>query len=397
MDNALGTALQSATAQERKHPFFGQCASFYLIANQRLEAARPGYKRFGGDWLPAKDADARAAAVTRQQKQLDSLSDAVATAQERFDAANKELEHQKFLISRGEPPTSYYVQRAQSNFDSAKNNLETAQQKYDDLLNSIERPKFPATIEVVAMDSLTPPPVSTSVAVANAEPVTIRTVKPRQPKPKPADTATPTGSSGNTPPEPPVALEPPRRARGKVRITQYAAAFPVAPDLVLTSASVVDDGATLQLQAADGQGMSAELLRKDADTGLALLKVTGRKMHPLAIADAFAGGPITCASFPTVDLFSPAAQSITGSSTAPRDGWTVALNLHPRLAGAPLIAGGKVVGVCIAPRDAERNKLPAVTLDQLKKFLGTDASTEAAGGNPTASLLQLVTTRESGD
>jgi hypothetical protein len=153
----------------------------------------------------------------------------------------------------------------------------------------------------------------------------------------------------------------------------------------------------MQLQAADGQGITAELVRKDEATGLALLKVIGRKLHPLPVADAFKGGPVTCASFPTAELFSPTAQSIAGSATAPKDGWTVSLNTHPRLAGAPLISGGKVVGVCTAPRDAERNKLPAVTLDQLKKFLGSDLPTEPAAGNPTASLLQLVTTRESGE
>ncbi|HEY7118233.1 MAG TPA: tetratricopeptide repeat protein, partial [Tepidisphaeraceae bacterium] len=95
MINALGSALQSATAQERKNGFFGQCASFYVIANQRLEASRPGFKRFGSEWFSAREADAKLAAMATQQKQLDSLSEAVDTAQERFDRANKELEHQK--------------------------------------------------------------------------------------------------------------------------------------------------------------------------------------------------------------------------------------------------------------------------------------------------------------
>jgi tetratricopeptide (TPR) repeat protein len=398
MVNALGTALQSATPQERKNPFFGQCASFYLIANQRLEAARPGYKRFGSAWLPAKEADAKAAAMSTQQKKLDSLADALATAQERFDAANKENERQKFLITKGEPPTSYYVRRAQYDYDNTKAALEAAQEKYDTFVASLERPKFPDAIELVAMDSTTAPPVATEVAVANTDVPEMKTIKTRRPRSTSTDTPPPTGAK-DTGPETVVALEPPRRARGKVRITQYAAAFPISPELVVTSAAVVDDTATtMQLQATDGQNITAEFVRKDEATGLALLKVVGKKMHPLGIADAFNGGPVTCASFPSVDLFSPAAQSITGSATAPKDGWTVSLNTHPRLPGAPLMAGGKVVGVCVAARDAERNKLPAVTLDQFKKFLGSDLPTEPAGaGIPTASLLQLVTTRESGE
>jgi len=40
MLNALGTALSAATATERKNRFFTDAAAFYMIANQRLEAAR---------------------------------------------------------------------------------------------------------------------------------------------------------------------------------------------------------------------------------------------------------------------------------------------------------------------------------------------------------------------
>jgi hypothetical protein len=397
MVNALGTALQAATPQERKNGFYAQCASFYKIANQRLEAARPGYKRFGAEWLGASEADAKQAAISARQKQLDSLADAAMMAQERFDQANKELERQKFLLTHGEPPNNPYLRRAQSDAELAKDRLDQAKQKYDEMRASIEMPKFPASIELVAMDSTTAPAVASTppTAVASIDPEDKPTLRTKPTPPRTTETTPPTGAA--PPAEEPVALEPPRHTRGKVRITQYAAAFPVSPDLVLTSASVIDDGATLQLQAADGQGLSAELVRKDADTGLALLRVTGRKLHPLPIADAFNGGAITCASFPTVDLFSPAAQTIAGAATAPKDNWTVALNLHPRLAGAPLIAGGKVVGVCVAPRDAERNKLPAVTLKQLRDFLGSDVASEGATGTPTTSLLQLVTTRESGE
>ena len=74
--------------------------------------------------------------------------------------------------------------------------------------------------------------------------------------------------------------------------------------------------------------------------------------------------------------------------------WTISLNLHPRVAGSPILAGNKVVGVCVASREAERNKLPAVSLAVLKKFLGEDAQPGSASGDPTSNLLQLVSTRE---
>jgi hypothetical protein len=397
MTNALGTALSAATATERKNRFFSECTSFYMIANQRLESARPGFKRFGAEWLPASQAEAKTKALALQQKKLDSLSDAIATAQDRLAPAQKELDHQQFLLTRGEPPGNYYLMQAQARYDSALAAVQAAQDRYDELESTLETPRFPAEISMVAMDSIKAPPMVT-VTVASVDPPKIEIKpRPRPVKPKVTDAGKP--PENEKPVEKPVeiTLAPPKPTTPrKVRITQYAAAFPVAPDLVVTSAAIVEDGVTLQLQSNDGQPVSATLVRKDDTLGLALLKVEGRTLHPLALADGFNGGPVTCASYPTVDLFSPSAQAITGVATPPKDGWTISLNVHPRLAGAPVLSGGRVVGVCVAPRDAERAKLPAVTLEQLKTFLGTDVTAPKAAGDPASSLLQLVTTMETG-
>jgi tetratricopeptide (TPR) repeat protein len=405
MVNALGTALSAATASERKNRFFTDAAAFYMIANQRLEATRPGYKRFGAQWYTTHDAEAKEKALAVEQKKLDSLSDTVARAEERLAGAEREYERQRnMIVQRIELPGNFYMRQAESAYDAAKSNLELAQEKYDTLADSLDRPKFPPEITMVAIDEIKTPALSTPVVVASADPPV---VKPKPvvvtPKPKPVDPPPAVASNTNPKPKPavvktpePLALEPPRpTVPRKVRITQYAAAFPVASDLVVTSAQTVKDATALQLQMADGQSLSAKLVRKDDASGLALLRVEGsRKFNPLPIADSFAGGAVTCASFPTVDLFSPAAQSINGSAAAPKEGWTVSLNIHPRLAGAPILSGGKVVGVCVAPREAERGKLPAATLEQLKAFVGADAGEPKFAGDPAASLLQLVTTRE---
>lgn len=403
MLNALGTALSSATASERKNRFFTEFAAFYIIANQRLEAARPGYKRFGSEWFTAPEVDTKNAAVAVQQKQIDRLSDEVASAEERLMVADKELARQKNLIlNHGEAPNNYYFMAAQTNYDMCKANLQQAQDRYDKLVATLERPKFPTSIAMVSMDEVSAPSVSKpAVAVAEATPRTgTGTVTPRTPR---TPRVTPGNNPNNTPndPAPPkvdtpaVAVDVPKAPR-KVRVTQYAAAFPVASDLVVTAGAVIEEGATLQLQASDGQSISATLLKKDEASGLALLKVEGRKLAALTLADSFTGGPVTCAAYPTVDLFSPAAQSLSGSAGAPKEsGWTVSLSNHPRLAGSPLLSGGKVVGVCVAPRDAEKAKLPAVPLEALKAFVGSSAQAGNAPGDPIVGLLQLVTTRES--
>lgn len=404
MLNALGTALSKATATERKNRFFQEFAAFYVIANQRMELTRPGFKRFGMEWYPATEANAKSAAMALQQKDLDRLSDEIATAEERLVAADKELARQKDLALRGEGLQNYYLQAAQANFDMCKANLQSAQDRYEKLAGSLERPKFPPEILTVAMDETSAPPLSKPViAVADATPVTPNpTINPTPRTPRPPRTTPNTApTTPNTTPNPPTVDNPPAVAvvtpkpPRKVRVTQYAAAFPVAPDMVVTSAAVIADGATLQLQSSDGQSLSARLVRKDEATGLALLKLEGRRLAPLALADTFNGGAIACAAFPTVDLFSPAAQSITGTAAAPKDNaWTVSLGTHPRLAGSPILSGGKVVGVVVAPRDAEKAKLPAVPLDALKTFLGSDIQPAGAQGDPATSLLQLITTTE---
>ena len=117
-----------------------------------------------------------------------------------------------------------------------------------------------------------------------------------------------------------VIYEPPKPSK-KVRITQYAAAFPIAPDLAVTSAAAIGDNATLQVQFSDGQSAKASLVRKDETVGLALIKIEGKnkKLIPLVLADSFAGGTIACVTFPTADLFTPTSQKIPGNATPPRN------------------------------------------------------------------------------
>jgi tetratricopeptide (TPR) repeat protein len=426
MVNALGTALMAASPQERKNRLFSEAASFYETVNKKLEAARPGSKRFGMEWLPATQADAKHRTLAGQQRKIETLEEAVANAEEMLVPALKEFERQKDLIRRGEPPGNYYYRSAETAYNSAVARHEAAIEALEKGLAEIERPRFPEAIALVSIDDVKTPELSPSagVTVASADTGTF-TVTKRGTRAKEgggetpgrmtlgtgkgagntnkgggtSDTTAGGGGNANNPlGGPTVVYEPPKPAR-KVRVTQYAAAFPVAPDLAVTSAAAVDDNATLQLQLSDGQSIKASLVRKDDETGLALIRIEGKKLIPLALADSFGGGTIACASFPTVDLFNPAGQKIAGNAPAPKDGadWTVSLNLHPRLAGSPILSGSKVVGVCIAPRDAEKTKLPAVALAALKQFLGEDAKPAAAPGDPMSNLLQLVSTRESGE
>ena len=81
----------------------------------------------------------------------------------------------------------------------------------------------------------------------------------------------------------------PGNARCKNRLfsryhgTRYAAAFAVAPDLLVTASSAVADATDIEIPTSAGQPIKAEVVRADAPSGLTLLRVSGRAF--LAVAD----------------------------------------------------------------------------------------------------------------
>jgi len=156
----------------------------------------------------------------------------------------------------------------------------------------------------------------------------------------------------------------------------------------------------ITVESGEGAGWAVKVVRKDAKSGLALLRVQGDdvKLKPLALADAFSPGAVSCVSFPSVNIFDPAPERLDGGAGVPKDeGWTVRLSRHPRLPGGPLIAGGKVVGVELASRDSELGQIPAVTLDELREFIRDhlpEPPPARAVTDPTAATMQLTAVSE---
>ncbi|MEZ0264657.1 MAG: tetratricopeptide repeat protein [Phycisphaerae bacterium] len=389
--NALGAALARASASERRNRFYADSLVYYEIANKRLESAKPGQKRFGAKWYPAAEADEKALAFASSEKAIGAQADKVALAEEAVIAAQAEVVRQEDLARRGEGLQNQYLLTARANLTAAQAAVEAAKKELEKTVGAVERPAFPE-LTAVALDDVKAPAVNppTAVATGVARPAT--PVKPVTPPVKPAGTGA--AATVAVAPTVPAAVEPVRPA--KRRVTQYAAAFAVSPTHVITVASAVDERAAIQLQAPDGQTLKATLVRKDDVAGLALLKVEGRTLVPVALADAFAGGAVTCAAYPVVDLFNPVPQLLGGTGAPPKGGvpWSVSLAQHPRLAGSPVLVGKQVVGVCVAPRDADKARLPAVPLAALKAFAGADARPGAAAADPAGALLQVVATRE---
>lgn len=404
MLNAMAIALNDADDQAKKLRLYVDCAQFYAGYNAQLEAQVPGQKRWGVDWLPAEKVDENILAVTTKQKEADRLIPQLDDAIARVEVCQKEVEHEAPLVSRGFF-SEFDLQSARQNVLAAIAERDRLSDAYDAAVAAIPRPHLPKALSLVALNDLTPPRVK-GVTLAIAP--TVQTspeyiapaIKPSMKRLKPAASSSGggTGNTANQPPAPPaieVVQVKPAEVR-KVQITSYAVAFPVSANLVITSAAALQDATSIALQTADGGALKGELVRTDESSGLALVRISGRTLSPLEISAAFPGGSVQCAGYPNVNIFNPAAELMTGFSAAPKDGWKIRLDQHPRLSGGPLLSGGRVVGVELATRDSETAAIPAATLDQLRKLVGDDLpKSPSLHPDPAGVLLQVLATRES--
>jgi hypothetical protein len=407
MLNAMGTALSLADDQAKKGRKFGECETFYKSYNQKLEAAKPGYKRWGVAWMKDTVVNERNANNAAAEKTLNGLAKDLDSMDAKIAQQQREVDSTKDLFRRGFR-SQLELNEAIAVLKTLTDEQEEKLKLREETLAKMDRPVFPRTMALVAMNDLTPPAVGTGavveeVAVATPPPAPQpppRVVTPR-PAPRPKVDSPAAKHTDSDPPLPPMIQVAAAKApvvRQKVRISSYAAAFPISDTLVLTAAAPVRGASEIQLQTADGSAAEATLVRADDASGLALLRVEKRKLVPLPIATAFAGGAVQCAAFPTVNIFNPAAESIAGTAKPAASGaeWRVTLTRHPRLGGSPLLAANKVIGVELASRDNEAAQIPAATLEQIKAFLGADLpQTPAAGPDPCGVVLQLIATRES--
>ena len=177
---------------------------------------------------------------------------------------------------------------------------------------------------------------------------------------------------------------------------RYAVAVPVGPDLVVTAAAPVENATEFQLESPDGDSFKGELVRRDPVSKLALIRIAGKHMPYLNLATGFNGGEVVCWGFPEVIVFNPIAEFLGGSATAPKAGvWTVSLRRHPRLMGAAVLDGkGALVGITTGDRDTLATQMTAVTLEQLRAFLGADAPRTACSNPNPSGVMQLTASHE---
>jgi tetratricopeptide (TPR) repeat protein len=432
MANAMAIALGQADEQARKNSFYQSVCAFYKTYNAKLEAANPGMKRWGIEWISAADFAEKQADIASKQKELEDANQALDQSDQKLSSLKSELPTMQKRVQLGWD-SQYTLDELNTRISTQQDEETKKVADRDALLATIPQPSLPTALDLVTASTIPPAAIATVALADNTTPAVEaepkakpRAKKPSRPIPIPGGLAgaaagnsaggAPNGSAPSQPnaSDPPIVFKPntggaptpeapatdaptpdpqPAAPVRQVPVVQYAAAFPVAPDLLITAATPLVGATKIELTTPDGNPMHAELVRSDEASGLALLRLTGQTMAYLALATDFRGGAIQCAAFPSVDLFNPTVEMISGSAPTPADGWKVRLGKQPRLPGAPLLALGKVVGVQLADRDSPSSALPAATLSQLRAFLGSDLPTTPGTASPASVLLQLSATK----
>ena len=219
-----------------------------------------------------------------------------------------------------------------------------------------------------------------------------------QPKPK----TTPTGPNPEKQPDLPVEVtsKPPAPEVAPVRqslsFTRTVVAIPVAQDMVLTLASAVADATELRIEFSGGATTPATLIRKDSQSGLALLRITGPKLAYMNLGQPFAGGDLTCWSYPVVNIFNSFPDSINGKATAQKTGdWKLSLSRHPRLSGAAILdKSGALIGISTNDRETPIGVIPAIPVEQIRTFMAADAPKTVCVNPDPSNILQLHAVRD---
>jgi tetratricopeptide (TPR) repeat protein len=406
--NILGAALGQVSNDERLYQgqFIQGVVQFYEQKGKELEAAHGnGEKRWGSEWMDLLEAKKHTNAQAADYAKYLAAVEAVRSATAAVTAAQSE---------RDGATSSGAVNVANARLATAKDNLTARTAAQKSAWQNITRPQWPKTFAPVLPDSLgggqfgipnsappelkpAPKPEPTVVAIVPQPPKdpTLAPTVPR-PKPKPESepketTSTPTATA--TPTATPAVVK-----AGPRTVSRYAVAVPVGPDLLITAAAPLENSTALRLETSASNTFDAELVRKDANIGLALLRVKGQQLPFLNLASgASAGGDAVCWGFPDVNVFNPAPDSIIAHTTPPKgDGkWIISMTRHPRLAGAAIIdKRGNLVGIALGDRDTVAAQIPAVPLDVLQTFLGADVPKMISANPDPALIMQLTASRE---
>jgi hypothetical protein len=395
MLDAMGIALSQAEAAGVKSSFFTDAQKVYKKLNAKLEATHPGEKRWGIDWMPSSDVDQKQSTVNSANAAVRSSTGALS----KLDAQIAVIQRQKdaVVFTEGDNNQTQKKDAYQKQIDELNVQRSASQKELDDAQKTLAdlKPHWP---DAIAIDDLT---LASGSSVASAAPGNTSgpntsgaapTATPA-PAPSPSPSPTPAGPSVTPTPD---ATPDPKPNIPAYHGTHYAAAFAIAPDLLVTASSAVADATDIEIPLAGrriGQTVKAEVVRADSASGLTVLRVADAHFTPIPIGTAAKSGAVKCEGFPEVNLFGPVPQELSGALSPTGEHPAASLDKLPRIPGGPLLQDGKVVAVEMGDRDSERDSIPAITVDAFQALLASDATGKAPVSDMKNSVFQITASR----
>lgn len=160
--------------------------------------------------------------------------------------------------------------------------------------------------------------------------------------------------------------------------SQSGTGFVIADDRVVTNAHVLAGVTEPIIEAPDGQVLSGSVVYFDPIDDLAVIAVPGLDSQALPTSPTVAegtdaafqgypyGGPFTSGAAEVLSVSVAQVQDIYGSSSAPREIYTLAADVREGNSGGPLLSlGGQVIGVIFAKSGDTANVGYAVTMTEL--------------------------------
>jgi S1-C subfamily serine protease len=395
--NELLYMINNASEATKKTKLYTDAQAFVDTYTKTLEVQRPGFRRWGAQWLESKDVDEK---LNQNKPLLRDVEKLDARIQQDTDALTK-LEKQTPLLEQRVAKGWDYPEMLEMHRDAVRRARDERQRKIDDRDKVAARIARPDPIaEPMPIAFGTPAPELPKLEVAPPPPP--KPVEPVQPQPGTRPRRTP--RQPVQPVEPPIEvpvepvpngpLAPPEKPPQQKKISVYGVGFAISQDTLIVPSAVVADATEIVLQSPNGTSDEGTVIRSDPATGLALVKLKKMKAAALPLAATFDGGAVQCVALMEIGLFRSDAAVIDGKAAAPGEKWTANLGRNPKLPGAPLLSGGKVVGVTLASPDADAGAIPAITLDKLTKFIGSDTGTKGqVAGDAKSAIFQVVVSK----
>ncbi len=362
--NLFGTACSAGDeTNPANRKLLDDAIGYYQVLNTQLEKTHPGQKRWGAQWLPEAEAQAK---YDDQSKYIEIFQQKLRD-KEMAGIRLKEAQQNAAGIKR--------APGAEAAVTAAKNALTDADRAATAARAAIPRAAWLTDLKpmippdtVVAM--VTPPPASSlspspGPSGSSALPDSSTTPPPNAtPAPSTPSTSTPAPAAD---PAPPPVVVPTREVR-------YAAAFPVDKTHLVTAADPLGSASAVRLEDTQGNVFAARVVAREGK--LALLEVSpgdaGGPLRYFNLSPGYSGGPVRCAAIPEANVFGPSVALLNGDSVPVPRGpkWSVGLSEHPRLAGSPLLDGDNaVIGVVVADREDPKTRLPSIPVKDISDFL----------------------------